>query len=213
MHQVPYTPPTYLLDGFNCPFCHAFSTQHWGKPYLVAGQNQYGPSDLYWMCRCNRCGKWSFWVEGELKFPQANLAPTPNVDLPEEIAADFEEARAILQNSPRGASALLRLCIQKLCVHLKQPGKNINDDIATLVQLGLPIKIQQALDIVRVVGNNAVHPGQLDLKDDVTTATQLFGLVNIITDALISQPKQIEAMYSSVIPEGQRNAIEKRDKA
>ena len=88
------------------------------------------------------------------------------------------ESRTILDLSPRGAAALLRLCIQKLCKQLGQPGKNINDDIAALVKAGLDPKIQKALDIVRVIGNECVHPGTMDLRDDREIAAKLFVLVN-----------------------------------
>ena len=62
-----------------------------------------------------------------------------------------------------------------------------------------------------VVGNNAVHPGQIDLRDDVETVLKLFGLVNLVADVMITQPKQVDALYDSVVPESQRQAIAKRD--
>ncbi len=131
--------------------------------------------------------------------------------MPDEIAADYNEARQVLNDSPRSAAALLRLGIQKLCKHLGEPGKNINDDIASLVKKGLPERVQQALDIVRVVGNNAVHPGQIDLKDDAETAGSLFELVNIIVDVMISEPQRIKELYEK-LPESARKAVEDRDK-
>lgn len=76
---------------------------------------------------------------------------------------------------------------------------------------GLPAKVQQALDVVRVVGNNAVHPGQIDLNDNPDVANWLFDLINVITDVMISQPKQIDDLYESVVPESQKKAIAKRD--
>ena len=95
-------------------------------------------------------------------------------------------------------------------MHLKEPGKNINSDIAALVKKGLDPRVQQALDVVRVIGNNAVHPGQIELKDDRVTAEKLFGLVNLITEIMISQPKHVGAMFDS-LPEAVREGIEKRD--
>lgn len=145
-------------------------------------------------------------------YPDASIALPPNPDLPEDIKNDYEEARSILNRSPRGAAALLRLCIQKLCIHLGEKGKSLDPDIGNLVKRGLPEKIQMALDIIRVIGNNAVHPGQIDLKDDQDTANELFKLVNIITDVMITQPKKIDELYAS-LPEGAREAIEKRDKS
>lgn len=138
-------------------------------------------------------------------------SPDPNPDLPDDIKRDYEEARQILASSPRGSAALLRLAIQKLCVHLEEKGENINEDIGALVAKGLPTMVQQALDLVRVIGNNAVHPGQIDLNDDKKVADKLFPLVNVIAEVMISQPNQIKTLYESVLPESQREAIEQRD--
>lgn len=116
----------------------------------------------------------------------------------------------ILDLSPRGAAALLRLGIQKLCQHLGETGENLYHDIAALVKKGLDVRVQRALDVVRVIGNNAVHPGHIDLRDDRATAEKLFGLVNLIAERMISQPKHVQELYES-LPEGARKAIEKRD--
>lgn len=146
-------------------------------------------------------------------FPLQRLGPSPNADLPEDIARDFEEARSIVNASPRGAAALLRLSVQKLCAHLGERGKNIDDDIASLVGKGLDPLVQQSLDIVRVVGNDAVHPGTVDLRDDQDSALRLFDLLNAIAQQMISHPKTVRAMYEK-LPEGKRKAIEDRnDKA
>jgi hypothetical protein len=63
---------------------------------------------------------------------------------------------------------------------------------------------------VRVVGNNAVHPGEMDVNDDPRTALALFGLVNEITEAMIARPRRIAELYGS-LPEGAREAVAKRD--
>ncbi|RWE49360.1 MAG: DUF4145 domain-containing protein [Mesorhizobium sp.] len=160
--------------------------------------------------RCYNCDKISLWVYDRILWPASTEAPDPNPDLPDDVRADYDEAGLVLNTSPRSAAALLRQAVQRLCVHLGEKGKNIDADIAALVQKGLDKRIQKALDVVRVIGNNAVHPGQIDLKDDRAIAEKLFGLVNLIADTLISQPKHIDAMFDS-LPDGAKQAIEKRD--
>jgi hypothetical protein len=160
--------------------------------------------------KCFHCKKITVWVHDGIVFPSEKQGVLPNQDLPDDIIKDFEEARAIVSLSPRGGAALLRLCIQKLCDHLGAEGNNINQNIGNLVEKGLNPLVQQSLDIVRVIGNEAVHPGVIDLNDDRDTANTLFDLVNSITEQMITHPKNVEKMYSE-LPESKREAIERRD--
>ena len=144
-------------------------------------------------------------------WPRRPGGPQPNLDLPPEVRRDYEEANAILDASPRGAAALLRLTIQKLCKELGEKGKKPDDDIASLVRKGLDPRVQKALDVVRVIGNNAVHPGEIDIRDDRPTAEALFGLVNLICEKMITEPKHVDEFYAK-LPESARQAIEQRDK-
>lgn len=151
------------------------------------------------------------WKAGNIIYPDASPAPLPNPDLPDDIKADYLEARSIINTSPRGAAALLRLCVQKLCKLLGESGKDINQDIASLVKKGLNPKIQKSLDIVRVIGNEAVHPGQIDLRDKPLTAVSLSQVINLIADTMITQPKMVEELYDE-LPEDKRDYIARRDK-
>jgi len=160
--------------------------------------------------RCFNCKKIAVWVHRNMVFPSNVEGPAPNPDLPDDILRDFNEARSILASSPRGSAALLRLAVQKLCAFLGEKGKNIDDDIASLVKKGLDPLVQQSLDVVRVIGNEAVHPGTVDLRDDQATSLQLFDLVNIIAQQMISQPKAVREMYEK-LPEAKRKAIHARN--
>jgi hypothetical protein len=163
-----------------------------------------------WITSCFNCNELCLWMYDQLIWPRRLGGPQPNLDMPPDVRRDYEEASGILDASPRGAAALLRLAVQKLCKELGESGKNINDDIASLVRKGLDARVQKALDAVRVIGNNAVHPGQIDLRDDRPTAESLFGLVNLICEKMITEPKHVEAVYAS-LPEPARKAIEQRD--
>lgn len=159
--------------------------------------------------RCTHCERLSLWYQERMVFPARGAAPPPNADLPDHIKDIYEEAATISATSPRGAAALLRLAIQHLAASLGGAGTNINDDIKLLVQRGLPPTIQQALDIVRVVGNNAVHPGQID-TDDPSVVGELFTLINLIADYMISMPGRVSHLFGQ-LPPSALTAIQKRD--
>jgi len=215
-----HIPPAPNAKSFHCPHCGVLSEQTWSQQItcyynglIPNGQTTWTSFDLRdsLIAKCSHCKKSSFWVLDKMVYPLTGNVEIANPDLPEDIKNDYNEAKDIVNISPRGASALLRLAVQKLCIHLGEKGTNINDDIKSLVKKGLPQAMQQALDSVRVIGNNAVHPGTIDLNDKIEIAYALFGFVNIICEVLISQPKKIQEFYEKNIPEGIRNGIEKRD--
>ena len=105
---------------------------------------------------------------------------------------------------------MLRLALQKLCVYLGKKGKNINDDIANLVTKELPKQVQMALDYIRVTGNNAVHPSEMNIEDNEEVCLRLFKMLNFIVDKMIIQPKEIEDAFDFLPPKA-KVAIEKRD--
>jgi hypothetical protein len=207
MTQKHYTPE-FEKESFHCPHCGVYAKQIW-KEAGIWGNGWQNVPDIK-LAYCTHCGDKSIWFNNNMIEPNIGGVPLPNQDLPQDIIDDYYEARDILNKSPRGGAALLRLAIQKLCKELGEKGKNINDDIAELVKKGLPIKIQQALDYVRVVGNSAVHPGQIDLKDDKETAVNLFNLINLIAEVMITQPKEVDKLFNT-LPQGQKDAIAKRD--
>ena len=160
---------------------------------------------------CSSCSKFTLWVNKEIVYPKTTALPPPNDDLNEDIKALYLEASSILLDSPKGAAALLRLALQKLLVQVGKGGKNINNDIKELVSEGLRPEIQKALDLLRVIGNNAVHPGQINLKDNPHIAQKLFNILNFIAEELITKPKEVEKLFADVIPTETQDHIKQRD--
>lgn len=184
-----------------------------GEPFIKKSeQAPYNPPCLenVFVSHCYTCRKPAIWLHDRLIYPPLMTGTSPNPDLSDDVQRDYEEARRILDQSPRGAAALLRLAVEKICIELGAEGGTIDQRIASLVSKGLPEEVQQALDAVRVIGNEAIHPGQVDIRDDRDTASKLFDLVNFIAYDRISRPKQIAGVYG-MIPEGKRKAIEVRN--
>ena len=200
-----YYPPTYEAGQFHCIHCSVYAKQSWGMLHYPSGSRS--PISC---CRCEHCYDYSYWYEGKMILPSDSPVQPPHPDLPEELLSEYNEAREIFGRSPRAAAALLRLAVQKLMPILGEKGENVNQDIGSLVEKGLPVEVQQALDFCRVVGNNAVHPGEINLNDSPDVAQRLFDMINFIVDDRITRPRQISELYNK-LPEGARSAIQQRD--
>lgn len=146
---------------------------------------------------CEKCSNFALWIEGNIIYPVSGKAPLPLEDMPGEIKKEFLEARSILDASPRSATALLRSTLEKLISHLGEK-EDIIDNIENLKNRGLDAKLQQALHSVRMIGEEAMNPGQIDPGDDEETALILFNLTNLIVDTLITQPRMVDEILEKL---------------
>lgn len=211
-----YVAPQMDLNAFNCPYCNAFAKMYWYRLENINGvfyntELAHFNSLYLKSVKCTCCNKFSIWNDTEMLIPSHSTAPMPHKDMPDLIKNDYIEAREILNKSPRGACALLRLTIQKLCDEFVKGNKNLNDKISELVKNGLPQQLQQAFDLVRVVGNNAVHPGELNIDDNPEIALKLFKLINLIIEKMITEPAEINDFYENTIPQDIQKSISDRD--
>ncbi len=218
-----YYSPKSATAQFHCPHCGVFAKQNWAHIHareiwddtrFYAGKVKTFNETLSmdWnISKCEHCGENAIWHKKQMIYPKVLVVRKPNPDLTEEIREDYIEAANVLSESPRSAAAILRLALQKLCKQLGEKGENINSDIKELVKKGLNPTIQKSLDALRIAGNNAVHPGELDIKEDTERVIKLFELLNFIAEKMISEPKEINAFYDG-LPIESRQAVERRDR-
>lgn len=213
--------PIGRTSKFVCPYndCKTYAVHHWGyvanlSINLGGGSStarQLGTAPVMSMSLCEACGREAIYIGSQIALPGESDAPSPAMDLPTELIGDYEEARAILPRSPRGSAALLRLVIQKLLPDLGATKKGIDAAIGELVASGaIKTPIQRALDTVRVIGNESVHPGEMNLKDDRETALALFRIINLIVETAITEPRRLDELYAS-LPQSKLDGIAKRD--
>lgn len=212
-----YVAPQFQQDAFHCPLCGVYAKMDWSS----------NEPKIYMRACCQHCKQNSLWrvtkydfpsyggirpLQATMLYPDFGSAPLPESDMPEDVKQDYEEAARIFSKSPRGAAALLRLALQKLCKHLGEPGENINTDIRALVDKGIfSPQVTKVADTLRITGNNAVHPAQIVDEDFDRVAEKMFDLINFIVKKAITEPKELDELYN-LMPENARKAAEARDK-
>ncbi|MBP7733703.1 MAG: DUF4145 domain-containing protein [Caldisericia bacterium] len=144
-------------------------------------------------------------------YPLSNGIESPNKDLNDEIKNMYNEAKSIVNLSPRASAGLLRLASQLFCIQLGKKGEDLYNEIGNIVNEGCPIEVQQAFDILRLDGNKSVHPAEISLTDKEFDAEFLFYLINFLANKLITEPKKIKEKYLQ-LPYSKLESIESRDK-
>jgi predicted RNA-binding Zn-ribbon protein involved in translation (DUF1610 family) len=202
-----YVAPASHLEAFTCPHCGVIAHQTWTR-FTV--QYAGAPDGNVTFSRCQHCGAECIWRFDRMIDPSGWIGPTPHEQMPENVLEFYTEASEIGGRSPRAAAALLRLGLQTLIDDLRPGGGDINAKIGALVKDGLDPDVQLAMDVVRVVGNNAVHPGELQIDDDPSLVPAMFELVNMIVEQMIARPGKLRALFEK-LPDRARDAIGRRD--
>ena len=222
MSQENYIAAEFGKSAFHCPICNVFAEQNWHDVFRSTDISDiFQSTDIsHTLIRgvqsstCFHCKEFCIWINKKLIYPPETTAPLAHNDMPESVLEYYNEARQISAISPRATAALLRLAIKKLCEYLGEDESNLNKSIGNLSKKGLPQNVINSLDTVRIIGNEGgAHEGQIDLtgKDNEQIVNRLFKLINFIVSKTITEPKEIQDMYSS-IPENKKQSIEHRDK-
>ena len=199
-------PPEFEKEAFHCPHCGVYAAQYFDSMRC----SYMGCMTDLKISTCEHCEKIIIWYKQHQIYPRTTSVESVNEDLNDEIKSLYSEASLILNDSPRAAAALLRLALQKLCIQLGEKGENINEDIGELVKKGLTPNVQEALDSLRIVGNNAVHPGEIKLDENPDIARYMFSLLNFIADQTLTRKKKIDEIYKK-LPKSAIEGIKKRD--
>ena len=147
---------------------------------------------------CFNCNEMCLWVYDRLVWPRREGFPEPKLHAPPKVRRESEEASQILEASPRGAAALLRIAIEKLCKELGVSGESLKDDIAFFVREDMDARVQKVLDAAQIIESNAMRPSQIGLGEDRATAETLSGLVNLICEKMIMEPRHLQEVHTKV---------------
>ena len=138
--------------------------------------------------------------------PECGRGPGPHADMPGQVKKVYEEARKVASKSAGATAALLRKAAEMLCreVLWEEHGggskwPSLDKGIAKLKDAGvLSPKCVEGLTIVRLVGNDAVHEGVIDMEEDEQSLELLFDLINDIVQETISRPRERKAMSAKI---------------
>lgn len=220
-----FEKPEFEKDAFHCPHCNTYAKMNWkgvqpltkvfhksSGTWSYSSVREPDPEEELMLSYCERCSEYAIWRDEEMIYPTGN-APPPNKGLPDEIKEIYKEARKISDLSPKSSAALLRLALEMLLNHLSVGDKNssLYERIGELDEQELNPQIQKMMDTVRITGNEAVHPGEIDFEDSPKIVNQLFFLINEVAYEMITKPQQINEMFED-LPENKKKGVEDRDK-
>jgi Domain of unknown function (DUF4145) len=140
----------YATSAFQCPACSGVTLD------LMFGQGAIQENQL---------GDQNHAFGGVIAsisrvYPRTSSRPPLPPEVPEQYAADYNEAALVLRDSPKASAALSRRCLQHILQgELKIAKANLFQEIEEAIRTGgLPSQLAESLDAVRNIGNFAAHP-------------------------------------------------------
>lgn len=196
LQGVVAADPRHDAPHFVCPNCGIGAQHHWHRARIPHNLNNHGHDPRLQRADCVICGQSSYWVDARMVWPPPGLSVKAPVDLPEELAGIFEEARTVGSLSPRAAAGLLRLLVEQLLDHIGAPEGTLFDRVDVLCNEGrITRRTRDLLDAVRISGNSAVHEGVIFADgDDAETIMVMFDLVERVVVEVIGHGVQADRL-------------------
>ncbi len=204
-----------------CPHCNCNFWEDWtDSDTLVWNDENIGQGIQHTACpNCNRLivkvyeGKVNVHGEvfeinddDELPVDYSEFLVYPNqskLELPEEIPekykADYIEAMAVVEISPKASAAISRRLLQNLLQdELGIKGTNLSRQIDTFLETpNIPSHLSKSVDAIRNIGNFAAHPNKETKTGELINvepgeADWLLEVLLSLFDFQFIQPKRIE---------------------
>lgn len=158
-----------------CPHCrvaiHPEFAADWVRGGAAVGREDHGTT-TWWVksMECPSCHKAILLLDKHqsndrkdvitsMIYPRGHTRANASPEVPEDLGEDFNEAVAVLGDSPKASAALSRRCLQNL---LKSQGYIQYDLVkaidALLASRSLPSSLAGNVDAIRNIGNFAAHP-------------------------------------------------------
>ena len=148
--------------------------------------------------QCNSCEEYAIWVNDRIVYPQA-IIRIPKDDMPDQIKTFYRQASSISSQCPPASAALLRTVLEMLCTELNYTEGSLKQRIEKMKNDGkIDDELHDAMQSVRIVGNNAVHAGQIEVDDSKEVVKVLFEIIDDITLDLFTKPKRRKELSKNV---------------
>lgn len=215
-----YSAPKHGAPAFTCPHCGIRCAHDWGLNLVVRADAGLGartgggmrggmggallgnPLPGLSVSHCQSCGKFALWVAQNLVYPDP-IAEPPIPGLPDKVHSLYLEAASISCKSPRASAGLFRLCLEKLLDELGIKQGNLHHRLKMLQELDINHRALQAADLIRCLGNKAMHGGEIDFDESPDAPVLLAQLINYVALNFLTLPAQIEKLHKA-IPEDKR---------
>lgn len=162
-------------------------------PWYVNAQWKQSNGNVWWIGVCNYCHRPVLARnEGDIIWPHPLPEPTDR-NVPESIRADLDEAKQCFSVSAwRAAAVMARRAMQSAAVEKGAKKDRLADQIAELASQGkITVDLKEWADAVRLVGNDAAHPGGNPVSkedaEEVLKLAEQFLLILYVAPAIAKQ--------------------------
>jgi hypothetical protein len=161
LHQTHFAQATSFLPTNLTPRIE--TGKHQGKEYQIQAETLICPGCRGLVIEVHRWDFSSLKFDSTRVFPMTSASLRAPIEVPCNIAEDFNEANLVLQVSAKASAALARRCLQSILAGHGYPGRDLVKQISALLEeadsrKALPSALQDNVDAIRNFGNFSAHP-------------------------------------------------------